>query len=58
VNASNTSAHERSDAPAKNRPRQVPDLYQVIVECRDEAEQRELFERMRHENRKVKLLVL
>lgn len=34
------------------------DLYQVVVECRDEAEQRELFERMNREGRRVRLLVL
>jgi hypothetical protein len=38
--------------------RQPPDVYQVVVECRDEAEQRELFERMRGEGRRVRLLVL
>jgi hypothetical protein len=36
----------------------LPDLYQVVIECRDEEEQRELFERLRGEGRKVRLLVL
>ena len=35
-----------------------PELYQVIIECRGEPEQRELFERLRREGRKVRLLVL
>lgn len=35
-----------------------PELYQVVIECQDEAEQRELFERMQVEGRRIKLLVL
>jgi hypothetical protein len=42
---------------AKKRPLS-PELYQVVIECRDEAEQRELFERFRAEGRKVRLMVL
>ena len=42
-------------APQKPRPR---DLYQVVVECTDEAQQRELFDRLRREGFKVRLLVL
>ena len=36
----------------------LPELFQVVVECRDEAEQRELWERMKGEGRRVRLLVL
>jgi hypothetical protein len=36
----------------------LPELYQVLIECRDEAEQRELFERLRNAGLKVRLLVL
>ena len=36
----------------------LPELYQVVIECRDEGEQRELFERLRGERLKVRLLVL
>jgi len=36
----------------------MPELYQVVIECRDEAEQREVFERMKGEGRKVRLHVL
>ena len=36
----------------------VPELYSVVIECRDEAEQRELFERMRAEGRRVRVMVL
>ena len=35
-----------------------PELYQVVIECRDEGQQRELFERLRREGMKVRLLVL
>lgn len=49
-------------APAASpRPEPVkppPELYQVVIECCDEAQQRELFERLRREGLKVKLLVL
>jgi hypothetical protein len=36
----------------------VVEVYEVLVECRDEEEQRELFERLRGEGLKVRLLVL
>jgi hypothetical protein len=38
--------------------RRLPEVFSVVVECRDEAEQREMFERMRAEGRRVRLLVL
>jgi hypothetical protein len=45
-----------SPAPA---PRPAPpDLYQVVIECRNEQQQRELFDRLRREGFKVRLLVL
>lgn len=37
---------------------ELPELYQVVIECRDEGEQRELFERLRGEGRRVRLMVL
>jgi hypothetical protein len=40
------------------RTRRVPELWQVVVECRDEAEQREVFERLKAEGRKVRVHVL
>ena len=36
----------------------LPVLFQVVIECRDETEQRKLWERMKREGRKVRLLVL
>jgi len=46
---------ERVRPPSHQQPL---DLYQVIIECLSEAEQRELFERLRREGKKVRLLVL
>ena len=39
----------------KSRP---PALYQILIECHAESQQRELFERLRREGFKVRLLVL
>ena len=36
----------------------IPEAYQVVVECRDEEEQRELFERLRSEGLKCRVLSL
>jgi hypothetical protein len=41
--------------PKRDTP---PELFQVVIECRDEAQQRELFERFRREGLRVRLLVL
>jgi hypothetical protein len=39
-------------------PRQPPELYQIVVECTDEEEQRKWFDRLRSEGLKLRLLVL
>ena len=49
---------ERTAPPGPPPRRFPPELYQVVIECRDEAQQRELFERLRREGVKVRLLVL
>jgi ParB-like chromosome segregation protein Spo0J len=36
----------------------VPEMYQVVVECADEADQQAMFERLRHEGRKCRVLTL
>jgi hypothetical protein len=36
----------------------LPESYQVVIECRDEAQQRELFERLTHEGLTCRLLML
>ena len=43
---------------AIRNPKSPPTLYQILIECRAESQQRELFERLRREGLKVKLLVL
>lgn len=48
----------RRASPPQQPSRPPADLYQVVVECTDEAQQRELFERLRREGLKVRLLVL
>ena len=35
-----------------------PELFQVVIECEGEEQQRELFERLRREGMKVRLMVL
>ena len=42
----------------KSPPREPPDLYQILIECHAESQQRKLFERLRREGFKVRLLVL
>ncbi len=37
---------------------EIPELFQVVVECRDETDQRALFDRLRQEGRACRLLTL
>ena len=48
----------RQEPHCERQRERPPELYQVVIECRGEAEQRELFERLRREGKKVRLLVL
>ena len=43
---------------AIRNPKLPPSLYQILIECHAESQQRELFERLRREGLKVRLLVL
>jgi hypothetical protein len=46
-------------SPAELPPEvEVPQLFQVVIECRDEAEQKSVFERMTAEGYKCRLLNL
>jgi len=36
----------------------IPEAFQVVVECRDESEQQTVFERLSGEGYKCKLLIL
>jgi hypothetical protein len=49
---------EKGSASRDQERRRAPELFQVVIECRNEAEQREVFERMRGEGRKVRVMVL
>ena len=40
------------------QPRRPPELFQIVIECAGESQQRDLFERLRHEGLKLRLLVL
>jgi hypothetical protein len=46
------------DSAAPPPSKQIPALFQVLVQCRDEAEQRDVYERMTAEGRKCRLLML
>ena len=52
--------HPPPPSRAKAPPREAAprDLYQVVIECTGEAQQHELFDRLRREGLKVRLLVL
>jgi hypothetical protein len=48
------------DEPEPGQPREVdvPESFQVVVECQDEAQQQALYERMTTEGFKCRLLTL
>jgi hypothetical protein len=54
------AAHEPPPAEENAEPPEVeiPEAYQVIVECRDESEQQEVYERLTREGHKCKLMTL
>jgi hypothetical protein len=47
-----------STSAAKPQERTVPEIYQVVIECRHEREQRAVFERMRGEGYRCRVLTL
>ena len=49
---------EPEDREKRRRPRRVPERYDILIQCRDEAEQRQLFQRLTTEGLKLRLLVL
>ena len=48
----------KRSAKAKVERDRVPEIYQVVVECRHEREQRAVFERMRGEGYRCRVLTL
>jgi len=49
---------ENESAAEAEREVPIPDAYQVVVECRDEAHQKEVFERLTAEGHRCRLLTL
>ena len=45
------------EPPPTDKP-QPPELYQIVVECTDEDQQRDLYQRLVREGLKLRLLVL
>jgi len=39
-------------------PRTPPELFQIVIECAGETQQRDLYDRLRREGLKLRLLVL
>jgi hypothetical protein len=55
----NQAPNPQSEIPhPKSPPRKPPALYQIIIQCHAESQQRELYDRLRREGLKVRLLVL
>lgn len=52
---SNSKSAIRNEKPPK---RHLTSRYDILIQCRDEAEQRELFEQLREMGMKLRLLVL
>ena len=45
-------------SPIGNSPPAPPELFQIVIECTGETQQRDLFDRLRREGLKLRLLVL
>jgi hypothetical protein len=52
------SGSEPDGREQKRSQRRVPSRYDILIQCRDEAEQRELFERLQGMELNLRLLVL
>jgi hypothetical protein len=47
-----------SEPAGEGKAREIPQVYQVMIECRDEAEQKKMYDRMKREGRKCRLLTV
>ena len=56
--AREASPHAIDHAVAATRDVNIPESYQVVVECRDEEDQRDVFDRMRAEGYRCRVLTL
>ena len=50
--------HAPHAAKPKRPEPKIPELYQVVVQCADENDQRKLYERLTAENRTCRLIIL
>jgi hypothetical protein len=50
--------HDRPPAKRKKPEPRIPELYQVVVQCADEDDQRKLYKRLTAENRTCRLIIL
>jgi len=48
----------QSQSPPQQQTPNPLELYQIIVHCRDEAQQRELYDRLRREGHRCRLTIL
>ena len=59
VRAGEVCTSEEAVLPVGTPPEErVPEIYQVVIECRHEREQRAVFERMRGEGYRCRVLTL
>jgi hypothetical protein len=58
VPSANKAEAPKRGAAAKAPRDRVPEIYQVVIECRHEREQRAVFERMRGEGYRCRVLTL
>jgi hypothetical protein len=56
TSTTNQIPNPKSSIP--NSPRRVPELFQIVIQCASEAQQRDLWDRLRREGLKLRLLVL
>jgi hypothetical protein len=56
--STNEPTPQRAEKRRKVKGEAPPELYNIVIECRDERQQRELYERLRGEGVRVRLLVL
>jgi hypothetical protein len=58
VGLTQTAVEMERECPPDSDSVAIPESWQVVVECRDEADQREIFERMRGEGYRCRVLTL
>ena len=57
--ADKAGLYQASDKPqGDGKPMRLPSVFEVSIECRDEAEQKKLYERMKKEGRKCRVVTV